>query len=98
MNCESIAPEYCNFTYSLLGIETTLLSALFWDGRNCNFTYSLLGIETDEMDKLLELADCNFTYSLLGIETLKIILSLHILPVYCNFTYSLLGIETFDFF
>ncbi len=35
----------CNFTYSLLGIETQE-AALALRGGDCNFTYSLLGIET----------------------------------------------------
>ena len=41
--------QYCNFTYSLLGIETSL-RINSWTGQYgagyCNFTYSLLGIET----------------------------------------------------
>ena len=37
---------YCNFTYSLLGIETLCLIESLFNANNCNFTYSLLGIET----------------------------------------------------
>ena len=84
----------CNFTYSLLGIETSThpedVSPL-----NCNFTYSLLGIETAyNCDYILMLLNCNFTYSLLGIETGKQAHKIIQAIAYCNFTYSLLGIET----
>ena len=37
---------YCNFTYSLLGIETNRFDSTQSICYNCNFTYSLLGIET----------------------------------------------------
>ena len=38
--------EDCNFTYSLLGIETMKPSSRPLASKDCNFTYSLLGIET----------------------------------------------------
>ena len=37
---------YCNFIYSLLGIETTSSNVGVMRWSNCNFIYSLLGIET----------------------------------------------------
>ena len=36
----------CNFSYSLLGIETGSHGSPTQNPRNCNFSYSLLGIET----------------------------------------------------
>ena len=41
-----VTKEDCNFTYSLLGIETIKQSIDLEKISNCNFTYSLLGIET----------------------------------------------------
>ena len=63
--------NYCNFTYSLLGIETTAINSSINDIiGDCNFTYSLLGIETKYFDIAnFKAENCNFTYSLLGIET-----------------------------
>ena len=46
---------HCNFTYSLLGIETERTYVwMLLSNKNCNFTYSLLGIETYGFDQLEE--------------------------------------------
>ena len=80
----------CNFTYSLLGIETLITKLAFLMALYCNFTYSLLGIETIYSLTCCTLgtAYCNFTYSLLGIETIfcpiaqpKCPLQFHLLPI-----------------
>ena len=61
----------CNFTYSLLGIETTLLVRLKMNWAILQF--HLLPIrdwnKSINTPALARLQYCNFTYSLLGIET-----------------------------
>ena len=42
---------YCNFHYSLLGIETLITPICFDNESHCNFHYSLLGIETFDRQK-----------------------------------------------
>ena len=81
---------YCNFIYSLLGIETVLYIPHWQFSRDCNFIYSLLGIETKHYIPVLpNPLNCNFIYSLLGIETWfterllmpKLKLQFHLLPI-----------------
>ena len=61
----------CNFTYSLLGIET--FNVFIVGNGVWKLQFHLLPIrdwnKTDKPTKFLSLWDCNFTYSLLGIET-----------------------------
>ncbi len=46
--------DYCNFYYSLLGIETLFnISEAILRGLHCNFYYSLLGIETVSLKVVL---------------------------------------------
>ncbi len=89
---------YCNFYYSLLGIETIKFDLIAAFKNHCNFYYSLLGIETGcirEREKWK--CHCNFYYSLLGIETSGTLTN-RLTWFYCNFYYSLLGIETISEF
>ena len=91
----SIIELYCNFTYSLLGIETVQQS--FLEIQIVELQFHLLPTRDWNATGLRycsgNLPYCNFTYSLLGIETCSGHEWTRDLR-YCNFTYSLLGIET----
>ena len=81
---------HCNFTYSLLGIETWV--RVFWKLDSAILQFHLLPTRDWNLDicagihKLVW--NCNFTYSLLGIETLLteavrlllLTLQFHLLP------------------
>ena len=86
----------CNFTYSLLGIETTFAKARAKGDNILQFHLLPIrdwNIRAIEIKSIKSNSYCNFTYSLLGIETNNLIpVSEH--NENCNFTYSLLGIET----
>ena len=85
----------CNFTYSLLGIETVAIDITSFAANVLQF--HLLPIRdwnaSKELSNQLFGKYCNFTYSLLGIETYPYV-NYYNNKINCNFTYSLLGIET----
>ena len=68
----AVAVGYCNFTYSLLGIETIAWLVIPSGDKAVALQFHLLPIrDWNELGFNCSIfkGDCNFTYSLLGIET-----------------------------